>query len=221
MRYALKDYSATLAATLPYLCWMVLLLALPATPEMYALRTLCAALLLIPAAHGLCKRGARNWGTTLFWGTLTGLVVFLLWVAPESYGWYQRFFILGGAPAADTPPLYAPTKCGWALTLARLIGSAFIIAPAEELFFRGFLYRRLQAKDWQSVPPAQFDASAFWWTVGLFALEHNRWLVGAIAGALYGLVALRKGLSAAILAHIVTNLVLALYVIRFEQWAFW
>ncbi len=223
MKQGLKDYldAATLAVTLPYLCWMVLLLTLPAAPAMYALRTVCAALLLVPAFKWLWRTPRPKWGTTFYWGLLTGLVVFLLWIAPEQYGWYQRFFILGGLPAADTPPLYAPSHCGWALTLTRLIGSAFIIAPAEELFFRGFLYRRLQAKDWCAVPAAHFDASAFLWTVGLFALEHNRWLVGAIAGALYGFVALRKGLWAAILAHVVTNLVLALYVIRFELWAFW
>ncbi len=71
------------------------------------------------------------------------------------------------------------------------------------------------------MPPSRFDASAFLWTVGLFALEHNRWLAGALAGALYGWVALRKGLWAAILAHVVTNLVLALYVIESGEWAFW
>ena len=219
---------ATLAAAAPYLVWMVLLLALPAQPAFYALRTLCAAILLVPALGFLIRSPRTDFGEeppragpVLLWGTLTGLAVFLLWVAPEAWGWYREWFILGDLPAADAPAPYAPDRCGWTLTGARLAGSAFVIAPAEELFFRGFLYRRLQAKDWTHVPPRRFDASAFLWTVGLFALEHNRWLAGALAGALYGWVALRKGLWAAILAHVATNLVLALYVIKFDEWTFW
>ncbi len=224
----LKLDAVTVALTAPYLCWMALLLALPAQPGFYALRTLCAAVLLVPALRFLAQSPRTDLGeepprtgSILFWGTLTGLVVFLLWVAPESWGWYQKLFILGDLPAADAPAPYDPANCGWPLTLARLAGSAFVIAPAEEFFFRGFLYRRLQSADWTRVPPSRFDASAFLWTVGLFALEHNRWLAGALAGALYGWVALRKGLWAAILAHVVTNLVLALYVIESGEWAFW
>jgi CAAX prenyl protease-like protein len=103
----------------------------------------------------------------------------------------------------------------------RLAGSAFVIALAEELFFRSFLYRWLQNRAWTTVSPRAFDPNAFLWMVALFALEHDRWLAGAMAGALYGLVYLRKGLAAAVLAHMVTNLGLGLYVIWRGEWGFW
>ena len=63
--------------------------------------------------------------------------------------------------------------------------------------------------------------SAFLWTTALFALEHDRYLAGAMAGAAYGALAIRKGLGAAIVAHVTTNLVLAVYVIARSEWAFW
>ena len=42
-----------------------------------------------------------------------------------------------------------------------------------------------------------------------------------MAGAVYGLLAIRKGLASAIIAHVVTNLTLAIYVIRLSAWSFW
>jgi CAAX prenyl protease-like protein len=91
------------------------------------------------------------------------------------------------------------------LKLVRLVGSAFVISVAEELFFRRFLMR----------------FAGFWWMVLLFAVEHDRWLVGAFAGLLYGWLALRKGLLSAIVAHVVTNLALGLYVLETKSWQFW
>ena len=80
----------------------------------------------------------------------------------------------------------------------------------------------LQRSDWTKVDPARFDLSAFLWMVSLFALEHHtRLAAGAMAGAVYGLVAIRRGIGAAVVAHVVTNLLLGLYVIHTGQWNFW
>jgi membrane protease YdiL (CAAX protease family) len=87
----------------------------------------------------------------------------------------------------------------------RIFGSAFVIAAAEEMFFRRWLV----------------DFAGFWWMVALFAIEHDRWAVGAAAGAVYGLLALKKGLGSAIVAHVVTNLVLGLWVVFRGYWQFW
>ena len=106
--------------------------------------------------------------------------------------------------AADSP--YSPEVCGWALTIAKLAASAFVISAAEELFFRRWLV----------------DFAGFWWMVALFAVEHgDRWAVGAVAGVVYGLVARRFGLSSAIAAHAVTNFALGLLVIFADHWEFW
>ena len=111
--------------------------------------------------------------------------------------------------------------CGWTLTIVKLVGSAFVIAPVEEVFFRSFLYRWLQSRNFAAVPLSRFDLSAFLWMVFLFTLEHDRPVAAAMAGGIYGLLAIRWGLGSAIVAHVVTNLALGLHVIYHGAWAFW
>ena len=107
------------------------------------------------------------------------------------------------------------------VSIAKLIGSAFIIAPVEEVFFRSFLYRWLIARDFRAVPLSRFDLSAFLWMILLFTLEHDRPVAAAITGALYGLLAIKAGLGSAIAAHVTTNLLLGLHVIHHNAWQFW
>ena len=216
----LFDRKAAFAAA-PYLAWMALMFALPATAASYAVRGGIAAVALFAAfMAGSFGRVEPRFALRMLVGVAAGILVLALWVGPEQFEWYRRFCVIGGAESSGPSP-YDPAVCGWPLTLARLAGSAFVIAPAEELFFRSFLYRRLQSADWTAVDPRRFDLSAFCWTVGLFALEHDRIVAGAAAGAIYGLVAMRRGLGAAVVAHVVTNLALALYVIKTGAWAFW
>ena len=205
---------------IPYLVWMVLMLVLPTSAVGYAVRSLAGAMCLC----SICMFGPKLSLPSLksfAWGTVAGLVVCVLWIWPESFEFYRRFFIIGSDAAPAGPSPYDPAVCGWPLTLAKLAGSAFVIAPAEELFFRSFLYRWIQGGDSAGARIDRFDLTAFLWTVGLFALEHDRYLAGAMAGAVYGLLAIRKGLASAIIAHVVTNLALAIYVIHRSAWSFW
>ena len=160
----------------------------------------------------------------LLFGLLVGILVTVLWIVPEISPFYRTWFCwpIGSLPAASHHPSpYDPAVCGWALTITKLIGSAFVIAPVEEVFFRSFLYRWLQKRDFRAVPLSRFNLSAFLWMVFLFTLEHDRPLAAALAGALYGFAAIRWGLASAIAAHVTTNLLLALHVIFSNSWAFW
>ena len=206
----------------PFVAWIALQMALPATAVGYAVRTGVTAaiglacLLVLKAPCGFPWRG-------VIVGLIGGLVVNVLWIAPEYSTWYRTWLELpiGELPPASGPSPYEPSVCGWPLTIVKLIGSAFVIAPVEEVFFRSFLYRRLQARDFRAVPLSRFDLSAFLWMVFLFTLEHDRPVVAALAGAAYGLLAIRFGLGSAIVAHVVTNLMLGLHVIYRGEWWFW
>ena len=229
----------------PFATWIALQTALPAAAWAYAVRSAATALVGI---FCLWRGGSRSCATVtesgkrvaspnsehlgeaalsplhLLAGLLVGVIVTVLWIVPEISTFYRTWccWPIGSLPAASHHPSpYDPAVCGWALTITKLIGSAFVIAPVEEVFFRSFLYRWLQQRDFLAVPPSRFDLSAFLWMVFLFTLEHDRPLAAAMAGALYGFTAIRFGLVSAIMAHVTTNLLLALHVIFSGAWAFW
>ena len=224
----------------PFATWIVLQTFLPATAWAYAVRTVLTALVgvwclwamrdqsgetpLPPREGRACRDPAGAAALVAAVGILVGILVTVLWIVPEISLFYRTWFCwpLGSLPPApSTPSPYDPAVCGWALTVAKLVGSAFVIAPVEEVFFRSFLYRWLQNRDFRAVPLSRFDLSAFLWMVFLFTLEHDRPLAAALAGALYGFAAIRFGLVGAITAHVTTNLLLALHVIFSHSWAFW
>ena len=59
-------------------------------------------------------------------------------------------------------------------------------------------------------------------TALLFGFVHSSILAGSIAGVFYGLAYLHRGrLMDAVVAHAVTNTLLAVYVLTFGYWSYW
>jgi len=205
----------------PFATWMALMLALPSSAASYAVRAVatlavgiaCIALAAKRAGAPSMRRSMHRTALHIATGAVAGAAVFALWIWLPAWPF--------GEPVAPDPSPYDPNVCGWPLTIAKLAGSAFVIAPVEEFFFRSFLYRRLIDRDFLSVPLSRFDASAFLWTVLLFTLEHDRPLAAAVTGAAYGLLATRFGIGSAVAAHVSTNLLLGLHVIHCNAWRFW
>ena len=188
----------------PFAVWIALMTVLPPTAGMYAVRTAATVAALVYSAWVLKPRlSSAAAARALAWGVPAGLFVLAVWVLPERIpavqDFYRRFFIYGegGTAAVDSS--------GPALLAVRLCGSAFVISVAEELFFRRWL----------------IGFAGFWCSLALFAVEHDRWLVAAVAGLVYSALALRKGLASAIAAHAVTNLALGVYVLVSGDWIFW
>ena len=204
----------------PFATWMVLMTALPATVGGYAVRTAATAALLAAGwRQGLktlddrretdltsivsspLKSFVSRLKSSFLPGLVVGLAVFAIWILPEQFDlpWYRRFCIIGEGGTQ------AVAEASAVMIAIRLIGSAFVISVAEELFFRKWL----------------IGFAGFWPMVALFAVEHDRWLVAAICGIAYGWLYLRRGLGAAIVAHATTNLVLGIWVLKTGQWQFW
>jgi hypothetical protein len=148
--------------------------------------------------------------------TAAGIVVLVLWILPEG------LYPLLGARAPFDPFRALPRGQAFVWIGVRLLGAAVVVPFVEEFFWRGFLIRWLVRSDFRTVPLGTFTWYSFLATVLLFAVEHDRWLAGLIAGVVYNLLYYRtRSLKACILAHGVTNLGLGVYVLATARWGLW
>lgn len=145
---------------------------------------------------------------------LAGLLVLVLWVNLDA-GWMS----VGSSAGFD------PRDAGqidWPLVAVRIFGAALVVPVMEELFWRSFLLRWIDAPDFLNTDPAQIKFKGFVVTVILFGFEHNLWLAGIIAGAVYSLLYLRsRTLWSPILAHAVTNGGLGVWIVCTHHWTYW
>lgn len=148
--------------------------------------------------------------------SLVGVLVFGLWVRMT---WT---FGLSAAPAGFDPGALHDEALRFIVTLFRIAGAVVVVPVMEELFWRSFLIRYMIDKDFESVPVGTFTWGSFLVTALLFGTEHHYIIAGVMAGVAYNLVVYRtRSLAQCVLAHSVTNLALAIYVISTQKWHFW
>jgi membrane protease YdiL (CAAX protease family) len=141
----------------------------------------------------------------------------------EAAGWTSWEMKMDSLPAAGLNPfaLY-PAAEAWALFACRVAGIALVVPVMEELFWRGFLMRWLIRDDFTEVPLGTYQPLSFWTTTLFFASVHGmEWPQGLVVGVIYGAWFVRtKSLGSIMLAHGVTNLLLAFYCLATGQWHF-
>jgi exosortase E/protease (VPEID-CTERM system) len=157
-----------------------------------------------------------DWRISWF-GPLIGIGVFCMWIGLDM--------LAGGAGASSIPAALSAMPA-WAriLWLAGRIGAAVITVPiAEELAFRGFLLRRLVQPEFDAVEPRAVTWLPMLISSLIFgALHGNRWVAGAAAGFLYAATYSRRGrIGDAVIAHAVTNALLAGWVVFSGSWGLW
>jgi exosortase E/protease (VPEID-CTERM system) len=143
---------------------------------------------------------------------LAGLVVAAAWIAtdPEPSGGSELRLWLEGQSAM--------VAAAW--LVLRVLGAVVMVPIAEELAFRGFLHRWLTARKFESVPIGQFSLIAFAVSSLLFGLMHERWIAGAVSGAIFALVMYRTNrLSDPIAAHATANAAICAWAIACSQWS--
>ena len=215
---------------MPFVVWVVVMsLPLPDHAWRYALQTGAGLAALL---------AARPWRyyappsiRLMPLAVTVGVLVFAVWVLPESpwikrmgglCDFYMRYGVRQNGAIAASPSPYAPEQCGWIFSLVRLAGSAFVIAVAEEYFWRGFLLRWMKGHPFTAIPPRQSGWGLLVAGSFIFGMEHSRWLMGGLAGIAYGLLYIRTGdLWTAIVAHVTTNYLLGLYVLATGAYGFW
>lgn len=154
-----------------------------------------------------------------------GIAVFCLWVGPD-YLWpaYRGHWLFSnsitGRPSTSIDPAM---KTNALFILVRVLSSVINVPILEELFWRGWLMRWLENKDFTRVPLGHYTPFSFWVVALLFASEHGSyWEVGLATGVIYNWWMVRtRNLADCMLAHAVTNGCLAAYVLRNDQWQYW
>lgn len=145
-----------------------------------------------------------------------GFLVFLLWI--------QMDWTIGttGTPRGYNLLLLPDGPVRIIMALFRIFGAVLVVPPMEELFWRSFLLRYIISNDFGKIPIGTFTWPSCLVTVLLFGLEHEFILAGIMAGIAYNLILYRThSLSQCVLAHAITNLALAGYVISNGKWQYW
>ena len=157
----------------------------------------------------------RNRSLTLL-SILLGVGVFILWVNLDGVRLGQRGGVQGFNPALVAPSFRL------IMIIIRVVGAVLVVPVMEELFWRSFLMRYLIDTAFEKVPLGYFTWSSFVITAFMFGIEHHLVVAGIVAGILYNMLLYRtKSLVQCILAHAVTNLALAIFVLLLGRWELW
>ncbi|WP_172330221.1 exosortase E/protease, VPEID-CTERM system [Mangrovicoccus sp. HB161399] len=186
------------AMILPFAAFMATASLVPALSEipelLYPGRAAAVAAVLF-----LCRRPllALAWRADPV-SIAAGLAIGGIWIATAP-----------AAAAGDTALSAALAGLGpaafWGWVACRVLGTSLLVPAVEELFFRGYLQSRLALGPGPAWRWGAIAVSAL-----LFGLLHDRIIAGTAAGAVFGLLALRRGgVADAIQSHAAANAAIA------------
>jgi exosortase E/protease (VPEID-CTERM system) len=152
-----------------------------------------------------------------------GAAVFILWIAPSWWAHQPAASRLGADLAA-----LSPTE-RWAWIAFRVAAAVVTVPIAEELAFRGYLARRLISREFDQVSFSSLTVLSIGLSSLVFGLEHMKNLMdwqhlalGTLAGVAFAAALRWRGrMGDAVVAHAVSNLLLAAWVLGLGDWAQW
>src|SRR6266571_3854789 len=191
----------------------------------YLAKTLLGAWLIVVVRPAIAE---MRW--KLSWEAVAvGVAVFVMWVGlPGLLKWLGSsgsFAVFNSARAAWNPTTQfaGSPALAWLFIGGHIGGSALVVPPLEEVFYRSFLYRYLVRTDFQSMPLNQFHGLSFVVTAIIFGPgQHYQWLAGILCGMAFQWLVIRKNrLGDSMTAHAITNFLLGIWVIWKGDWKFW
>lgn len=196
---------------------------LPLSPALlYPIRVAVVGAVLVICSRHLVSFRATEWAPS----TMIGIAVFVLWVAPDMLWpayrshWLFDNFLVGSAKSSVPHDV----KGNLIFIALRVFSSVGLVPILEELFWRGWVMRWLiRPENFESLRLGTYTPFSFWLTAIMFAAEHGSyWEVGLLAGIVYNWWMIRTGsLADCIVAHAVTNGLLAAYVLYSGHWEYW
>ena len=149
-------------------------------------------------------------------GPASGAIVFALWLALDRKSLGTSTIL-----ATTLPTLPTWQRLTWLTT--RFLAAVITVPIAEELAFRGYLARRIQNPDVDSVPYRTLTLTSILLSSAAFGLMHGKMaLAGFLSGLIFAFAAKWKDrLGEAVSAHITANLLLAAWVLLRGDYALW
>jgi len=154
-------------------------------------------------------------GSPTIAGLICGVGVYALWIAmvptdPERVTLFEETFESAAAPVI----------IAW--IVIRVLGSSIVVPVLEELAFRGGLQRLIARAGAAHLGPVAAMVVAVALSSLAFGLMHADILAATLAGLAYGALAAWRGrIGDAIVAHAVTNFLIAIHVLTLAEWSYW
>lgn len=193
-------------------------------PYLYSFACLTALVAILFAFPGYLKQPFRVTPFAVGVGVV-GIVVWLgLWWLDKEYLHIGAYF--GANSRAGFNPWEelkdTPT---WMYTFMgiRLLGLCLVIPLAEEFFSRGFLMRYIEDIDWDQIPIGEATWKGIVGIIAYGAMTHPGEIVAAVAwfGLITWMYLKTKNIWDCVVAHSVTNTLLAVYVLTTDTWELW
>ena len=151
-----------------------------------------------------------------------GILVFVIWVGLDPFYAKSSLLFKVGEPWNPFKQYGEGTGLGWFFAGVRILGSAIVVPPIEEAFYRSFLYRYFVRLDFLDMPFSRLHWLSLIVTSLIFGFSHYQWLAGVLCGLSFQWLVLRKNrLGDAITAHAITNFLLGIWVVWKGAWQFW
>ena len=157
-------------------------------------------------------------------GAVVGVLVLVIWVGLDPFYPPNHLIFSQSTPWNPFQHFGDGSALGWFFFLVRTIGTAVVVPPLEEVFWRSFLYRYLVRTKFEEMPLNRMHGLSFVVTSLLFGFEHYQWLAGILCAMAYQFLVIKKGrLGDAMFAHGITNFLLGLYIYwkGGSAWNFW
>ena len=182
-----------------------------------------AKIALTLAAVGLCWPGLSTKGIRISpLAVAVGTLGIFIWVGIWHLQLEQRLlpeFLQGGSRSSYNPMVEIGGSGGYAFLTVRFIGLALAVPIIEELFMRGFFMRYYTSVHWPTLDYGQISYQAVAIATAFSVAMHPERFAMLVWFTMITLLMYRtRNIWDCIIAHAVTNFLLGLYVVWFDQW---